>query len=212
MRVVICGGTGPIGAGLTARLIAAGHSVTIGSRDQERARATVAKLALEGVEGAENKEACRRGELVVIAVPWEGAASLARQCREELAGKVVISTANALTFLDGQPVPIAPPTGSVALAVQRAAPEARVIAALQHVPAAELGKGNDADVLVCGDDEEARTQVCELLDGLEGLRAIAAGPLALAGAIEAFTAVLLSMNGLHGGRARLKVAGLRGLP
>ena len=112
-------------------------------------------------------------------------------------------------FVDGQPLPVLPPTGSVAAAVQMAAPAARVVAALQHVPAAELGTGNDADVFVCSDDREASQEVCELLTRLEGLRGIDAGPLALSSAVEAFTAVLLSMNKLHGGRSRLKVTGLR---
>lgn len=211
MDVAICGGTGPIGAGLTRRLVPAGHKIIIGSRDIERAKAAVAEYGLPGVEAAENAEACARGELVVMAVPWEGAASLAGSCRAQLAGKVVVSTANALMFVDGQPTPILPPSGSVAVAVQLAAPEARVVAALHHVPAIELGRGNEADVLVCSDDDEATKVVCDLLAQLDGLRGVPAGPLALASPVEAFTAVILSLNKIHGGRARLKLLGLKGL-
>jgi NADPH-dependent F420 reductase len=186
--------------------------VIIGSRDINKARAAVSKIGLDGITPSENPAACRAAELVVIAVPWDAAEPLARKCASNLAGKVVVSMANAIAFVDGKPQPIMPQTGSVALAVQVAAPEARVVAALHHVPARELAKGAEADVLVCGDDAEAVKVVCELLDGVDGLDGLEAGPLALASAVEAFTAVLLSLNQIHKGRAHIKFWGLEGRP
>ena len=212
MHIAICGGTGAVGSALTKALVKAGHTVIIGSRDAERAEAAVAELGLDQVTPAENADACRQAELVVIAVPWDGAESLARRCADDLAGKVVVSMANAIAFVDGRPQPIVPQTGSVAVAVQRAAPEARVVAALHHVPARDLARGSEADVLVCGDDEEAVRIVADLLDGVEGLEGLEAGPLGLASAVEAFTAVLLSVNQIHKGRARLRLFGLKGRP
>ena len=210
MLIAICGGTGAVGHALTVALVKAGHHVIIGSRDIERAKSAVAEIGLDGVAPAVNPDACRDAELVVIAVPWDAAEALARLCADDLAGKVVISMANAIAFIDGQPQPIVTQTGSIALAVQRAAPRARVVAALHHVPARELAKGAEADVLVCGDDVEAMKVVADLLDGVEGLEGLEAGPLALSAAVEAFTAVLLSMNRIHKGRARVRVLGLKG--
>jgi NADPH-dependent F420 reductase len=212
VHVAICGGTGPAGGGLARRLAAAGHTVTIGSRDHDRAKSAVASLGIEGLLAAENDEACKAGEIIVFAVPWEGAEALARKNATLLAGKVVISMANAVVFIDGRPQPIFPQSGSVALAVQLAAPQARVVAALHHVPAHDLGAGEFADVLVCADDRDARHVVADLLAGLDGLTAVEAGDLGLSSAVEAFTAVLLSVNRIHKGRARIKILGLGDRP
>ena len=105
---------------------------------------------------------------------------------------------------------VVPPEGSIAEAIQAAAPGAKVVAALQHVPAAALGDLDGelaSDVLVAGDDDAARSLVLDLIDSIPGLRAFDAGSLQNARGIEAVAAPLLTINLRHQGEATLRITG-----
>jgi len=217
MRIGVLGGTGPAGRGLAARLSDLGHEVVVGSRDADRARATVEALRsrwgdrLDGLTGTANEAAAEAGELVVIAVPWEAASRVAAATAPLLAGKVVISMANALEMRDGGFVAVITPRRSVAAEVAAAAPQARIVAALHHVPAKDLGDLEaevDGDVLVCSNDREAARDVCDLVSKIPRLQAFDVGALANAVGIEAFTAVLLSMNVRYNVRTAIRITGL----
>src|SRR5579871_6775275 len=127
MNVGILGGTGPAGRGVALRLAEAGIRVTVGSRDAERAAQIVAGMSekvpsLAGRwEGAENAGAAA-ADLVVVATPWDGVVTTVRALREPLAGKVVVSMANALVKEGREMLALVPPRGSVAAAVQAALP------------------------------------------------------------------------------------------
>ena len=175
MLIAICGGTGAVGRALTVALVRAGHRVVIGSRDLERAKAAVAEIGLDGVTPSENPAACAEAELVVIAVPWDGAEALARLCADDLAGKVVISMANALAKVGNEFDALVPPRGSVAAHVQAEIPRARVAAAFHHLPAKELANLDhplEADVLVCSDHPKATAVTIELVGKMPGLRGL----------------------------------------
>ncbi len=216
MRIGILGGTGPAGRGLGLRLAAAGREVVIGSRDQERAatladglRAAWPDRALT-IRGASNKEAAE-AELVVVATPWEGAVATVLALADQLAGKVVVSMANALTREGRELLAVVPPRGSVAASVQAALPDALVAAAFHHLPATTLEQLTaplDADVLVCSDHREATTATVALVDAVDGLRGIDAGGIAQAAPIEAFTAVLVSVNIRHRAHTTVRLVGL----
>ena len=105
------------------------------------------------LEGADNADAAG-AEVVILATPWDSAIATVRALREPLAGKVVVSMANALVKEGREMLALMPPRGSVAATVQAALPESLVAAAFHHLPAAEmedLESGLDADVLVCSD-------------------------------------------------------------
>jgi NADPH-dependent F420 reductase len=88
-----------------------------------------------------------------------------------------------------------------------------VVAAFHHLPAKELGDLShpvDADVLVCTDDAEAGQVVNELIAKMPGLRAVDAGRLASAGAIESFVAVLIGLNIRYKTLASVRFTGLDG--
>jgi predicted dinucleotide-binding enzyme len=92
-----------------------------------------------------------------------------------------------------------------------ALPDSLVSAAFHHLPARDmedLDSGIEADVLVCGDHAEANASVCELIESIEGLRAIEAGSLAQASPIEAFTAVCITINIRHKAHSTLRLAGI----
>jgi NADPH-dependent F420 reductase len=216
MHVGILGGTGPAGRGVAARLAEAGIRVTIGSRDAERAAQVVAELveraqvALDLVEGADNAGAAA-AELVVVATPWDSAIPTVRALREALAGKVVISMVNALVKEGREMLALMPPRGSMAAAVQAALPDSLVSAAFHHLPASEmenLESGLEADVLVCSDHPEATAATVALVERMKGLRPLDAGSLNQAAAIEAFTAVCITLNIHYKAHSTLRLAGI----
>ncbi|OCC25532.1 NADPH-dependent F420 reductase [Croceicoccus estronivorus] len=197
--IAVLGGTGHEGAGLAARWAKAGYPVVIGSRDAARAAAAAAEMAAAtggNVTGKANAEAAAAGEIVVLAVPYAGQQPLAEEVRPQLEGKVLIDVT----------VPLKPPKvarvqlpegGSAVEALQHKLGDGvRVVAAFQNVSAhqlADLESEVNCDVLVTGDDVEARETVCQLAKAI-GITALHAGPLANSAAAEALTSVLISIN------------------
>ncbi len=207
-----------MGRGLAARLAAAGTEVVIGSRQDERATATAGAIleAWPGrglrVTGALNEETADT-DIVVLAPPWDAAVPTARQLEGRLRGKVVVSVANALVRQGREMHALVPPRGSLASGVQAALPASAVAAAGHHLPAdtlADLDARLEADVLVCADDAEAKSATMALFTAIEGLRALDAGSLASASAVEAFTAVLVTLNMRYKGHATLRLRGVDG--
>ena len=217
MQIGILGGTGPAGSGLAARLASIGYSAIIGSRSKYRAMEARDKLLekwphLSGsLEYGDNAMAAA-ADLVVIATPWDSAASTAQESEDLLEGKIVISMANALVRVHGEFQPLVPPRGSVAAHVQAAVPKCRLVAAFHHLPAHELGHIDEpieSDVLICGDDAGAVRTVSELVEKIPGCRPLDAGELSNAMAIEAFTAVLLQLNVRYRTRVAPKLTGIK---
>jgi NADPH-dependent F420 reductase len=217
MRIGILGGTGPAGSALAARLASIGFDVVIGSRSLERANEVVVEYVAKFPElenrlsGGDNAHASLC-ELLVIATPWDSAATTVQENAASLSGKIVISMANALVRVAGEFQPLLPPRGSVAAHIQAAIPLSRVVAAFHHLPAKELGhigQPIDSDVLICSDDREAIQIVSEIVERIPGCRPLDAGLLSNAMAIEAFTAVLLQLNVRYKTRVAPKLTGIR---
>ena len=210
MNIAILGGTGKEGAGLAVRWAKLGHSIIIGSRDAERAKAKATELRDVAhaipIIGHGNAEAAALGELVVIALPAAGLANTLPESREACRGKVVVSTVVPLTF--GGPRLFTPPAvGSSAEEVQALLPEARVVAAFHHIAAHELADAEhpiDCDLLICGADAAAKETVTQLGRSM-GLRVLDVGALSSAGPLEGITAVLATINR----RYKLKNSGIK---
>ena len=216
MHVGILGGTGPAGRGVAVRLAEAGIRVTVGSRDAERAAHIVAEMQERApavgaqLAGADNAGAAE-AEVVVVATPWDSAVATVRALREPLAGKVVVSMVNALMKEGREMLALIPPRGSCAAAIQAALPGSLVSAAFHHLPASEmedLESGLQADVLVCSDHPEATAATLGLIQQMKGLRPIDAGSLNQAAAIEAFTAVCITVNIRHKVHTTLRLVGI----
>jgi NADPH-dependent F420 reductase len=217
MRIGILGGTGPAGSGLAARLASIGYPTVIGSRSKYRAMEARDELIgkwpqlAELLEAGDNADAAAC-DLIVIATPWDSAAGTAQENEPALAGKIVISMANALVRVNKEFQPLVPPRGSVAAHVQAAVPRCRVVAAFHHLPATELGHIDepiDSDVLICGDDPSAVKAVSDIVAKFPGCRPLDAGELSNATAIEAFTAVLLQLNVRYKTRVAPKLTGIK---
>lgn len=206
MRVALLGGTGPFGRALATRLQAAGEQVVVGSRERERAQAVAAEL---GVAGAPNEEAAGAADLVVLATKADAALETARSLRAAIGSTPVLSVASLLRPSGSGIVP-ASGERSLAERVQQEL-DAPVLAGLHSLAASTLAGAEppDEDAFVCGDDAEAKAVALELASRLVAGRALDAGPLASARALEAFTAVIVNLNKRYGGHAGLRVTGLR---
>ncbi len=212
LTVAVLGGTGPQGRGLARRFAAAGVRVVLGSRDAARAVATATDLAAAtggDVTGADNAGAARAGDVVVVAVPWDGHADLLSGLREELAGKVVVDCVNPLGFDKQGAFALRVEEGSAAQQAAALLPDSRVVAAFHHVSAVLLEDPEvtdvGTDVMVLGDDREATDLVQALAGVVPGMRGVYAGRLRNAGQVEALTANLISCNRRYKAHAGIRV-------
>jgi 8-hydroxy-5-deazaflavin:NADPH oxidoreductase len=205
MRIAVVGGTGSFGRAVALRLREAGEDVVVGSRDAARGEATAREL---GVSGATNHDAVQAVDLVVLAVKADGALTTAEELAEPIGTTPVLCVCSELTFAkDG----VRPTTDARSLA-ERVADRlsAPVVAGLHSLAAATLRAGEppDEDALVCGDDAEAKALALEVAGRLVSGRAVDAGPLASARALEGLTAVIVNVNKRYRAHAGIRLTGL----
>lgn len=216
--IAILGGTGALGTGLARRWSQAGYKVIIGSRTEDKAKAAADELvalmkergvASINVAAMENLAAAQAADIVTLTVPYahHGATLEAVKCGVE--GKILIDVT----------VPLRPPkvgrvqlpeAGSAAQEAQAILGEGvKVVSAFQNVAAHHLqeGHGIECDVLVSGDDKEARAEVIKLVEAC-GMRGFSAGPLANAAAAEALTSILININKAHKCHAGIRITGI----
>lgn len=197
MRVGIVGGSGDFGRGLARRLEALGEEVLLGSRNPRE-------------DLVSNEAACEGADLVFLSVLPEGVEATARDLATRLAGKIVVSVASPVVFRDGNP---AADPGELSLAERaaRAAPGAVVVAGFHTVSAKTLatpGMPLDEDVLLAGDDRDAKAIVAALAERVVTGRAVDAGRLEVARWIEPLTAVLMNVNRRYKARSGVRITGL----
>jgi NADPH-dependent F420 reductase len=198
--IAVLGGTGAEGSGLALRWARAGHRVILGSRNPEKAAAMVEELNQALGNGTvtwhDNKSAAEQAEIVMLTVPFAAQRATVEEVASALSGKILVDAT----------VPLMPPKvnrvqlpegGSAVAAIQQLlGASVRVVSAFQNVSAhhlKDLGHPVDCDVLICGDDPEAREVVVGLAADL-GLRGIHAGPICNSAAVEAMTSILISIN------------------
>ena len=196
--LAVLGGTGQLGGALARRWVRAGYPVILGSRDASHATDAAAGLAAEcgaPVRGLANRAAAAAADIVVVTVPWATQQAVLEDIRPVATGKLVVDTT----------VPLVPPRvmrvqlpaeGSAAVRTQQIlGPEVTVVSAFHNVAAHKLALDEpvDCDVLVFGDQKEARARAVALA-AAAGLRGLHAGALANSAAAEALTSVLIFIN------------------
>jgi hypothetical protein len=213
--IAILGGTGSEGIGLAMRFAAIGEEIVIGSRDPARARdaaaRVVSKVPAGSVAGAANAEAASRADMIVLAFPHAGVEPFVGANAAALAGKVVVDVIVPLRVEDGVFLAAPVAAGSVGEQVARLAPRARVVSAFKNLSAERLlmvDEPLDGDILVCGDDVEAKESVCALTNRVRNLRAVDAGPLSGAAALERLTVLLLNVNRRYRAVTSIRVVGI----
>jgi NADPH-dependent F420 reductase len=207
VKVAILGGTGSFGRALAARLATVGEDeIVIGSRDAERAAATAAELGGR-LAGTTNEDAVTGVDLAVLAVNADAALDTARAVAGSLGATPLLSVASAIRFEKGRGMLPDPDVLSLAERVQEIV-DAPVAAGLHSVAASNLAEAPDEDALVCGDDEHAKALALELAGRIVGGRALDAGPLASARALEGLTAVIVNLNRRYKAHSGVRITGV----
>jgi len=210
--IAILGGTGDLGSGLASRWAAAGYPIVLGSRSKEKAEQAAHEAASDQlrISGDDNLGAARAGDIVVIAVPYSNHDAILNEIKPVVGNKIVI---DAVVPLVPPKVAVAqlPPEGSAAQIAQSIlGGDVRVVSAFHHVAAAKLrGSGKiDCDILVFGDNKEARDTVIALANAA-GTRGVDGGALANSAAGEALTSVLIAINRRYKtGGSGIRITGL----
>ena len=192
--VAVIGGTGKLGSAIARRLAKAGRQVVIGSRSAQSAATAAAQLGF-GMTGAANADAAKAGSIILVTVPFAAQETTLAEIAPHVSGKIVIDTTVPLMPPKVMRVQL-PPEGSAAQRAQKLlGPLVTVVAAFHNVAAHKLATDReiDCDVLIFGDDKDARAKAAELVR-LTGLRGIQGGALANSAAAEAMTSVLIFIN------------------
>ncbi|MEP7098092.1 MAG: NADPH-dependent F420 reductase [Dokdonella sp.] len=197
--IAIIGGTGALGSGMAKRWAAAGYPVILGSRTADKAQQAALQLQSGNggppARGDSNVEAARAADIVVLAIPFSNHQATLDELKDVVGGKIVVDAVVPLVPPKVAQVQL-PPQGSAGqIAHAHLGESVRVVSAFQNVGASKLqGEGPIAcDVLVCGNDKDARAAVIELAMAA-GTRGIDAGPIANAAAAEAMTSILIGIN------------------
>jgi 8-hydroxy-5-deazaflavin:NADPH oxidoreductase len=209
MRVAILGGTGSFGRALARRLASLGEDeIVLGSRDAARAQAAADELGGGAVSGATNVDAVAGADLVILAVKADAALDAAHEVADALGATPLLSVATAIEFRRGVGALPDPDARSLAERIQQTV-RGPVVAGLHSIAAANLDEAApDEDALVCGDDEHAKELALALAAKLVAGRALDAGPLASARALEGLTAVIVNLNRRYKAHAGLRVTGV----
>jgi predicted dinucleotide-binding enzyme len=195
MRIVIIG-AGNVGAGLARAAVAAGHDVVLTAAHAEKARAAAEATGARAAES--NTAAVEGAQLVVLAVPGNAAPAVAAELAPALSGAVVVDATNPLndTYSD---LAIAGTSG--AEAVQAAVGDVPVVKALNTVFASRYATptedGAPLQVLVAGDDADAKARVAELATSL-GFAPVDAGGLRFARSLEEIAFLNITLNASNG--------------
>ncbi|MEE9193005.1 MAG: NADPH-dependent F420 reductase [Thermodesulfobacteriota bacterium] len=206
MKISLLGGTGDIAEGLVLRWSKEGHEIFIGSRSQEKAEGIaseyIEKLKGLGIEpkihGMANADAAKNSEVIIISIPPEYAASTIEGCADSITDQIVVTPVVSMkkegkTFLYDPPA-----QGSSAEEIRQVLPgTAKLVSAYHNLPAKELAiidHDMDYDVVICGDDEDAKEVVKNLTEEMKNLRVLDAGPLSVSPMIEAITPLIVSLN------------------
>ncbi|MFE4756723.1 NADPH-dependent F420 reductase [Streptomyces mirabilis] len=193
MRIGVLG-TGNMADALATHWARAGHEVTVGGRDADKAE-RVARRIGGSAKPASLCAAAAFGQVVLAALPYDAGVSVARELRADLDGKVLLDCSNPVgpgfrLLTEGGP--------SAARQLAAAAPGAHVVKAfnLCHEDVWRMWPpvfdGRLLAVPVCGDDQAALACVRELVRDV-GCVPVAGGGLERAGLLEATAALFIAL-------------------
>jgi NADPH-dependent F420 reductase len=208
MKIAVVGGTGDCGQGFVKRW-AKEHEITIGSRRAEKAEATAGEvtsfLKERGIDarisGMDNGSAIEGSEVVVLTIPYRFIESMTSDLVESYADQIVISPVVPMARIDKHFEYTPPAQGSAALLVKDLLPSSvKVVAAFHTISYAafqDLDRRVGGDVLIAGDDPEAKKVVSDLVRIVKDLRPLDSGPLKVAAQVEGLTPLLLNISRLN---------------
>ena len=217
--IAIIGGTGPAGTGLALRWARAGETIILGSRDANRAQQTAEKINQRvgphaKISGLGNLAACSASDLLVLAVPFEGAAELLKQLKPAIRpGSILIDVTVPLAASVGGRASrtLGVWQGSAAQQTAELVPKGVSVVGAFHNVSADVLNGDDdvdCDVIVCSDDPAASQVARELAAKIPRVRAIDGGKLENSRIVEQITALLIGLNIRHKGHGGIRITGL----
>lgn len=210
--IAVIGGTGELGQGLVARWALAGQEVVIGSRSLDKAKKVARdvskKLKLKRpVEAATNLDAAKKADIIVLSVPFESIGWILSEIKPVMTTeKILLSMVVPLKFDSEGIVYSPPPSGSAAEEVARMVSRSKVVSAFYTIRAKQLHDVDSpisCDVVICGDDNDAKKKVTGLVRAISGVRPIDGGPLRNSRLVESMIALLLELT------RKYKVSGVR---
>lgn len=216
--IPIIGGTGALGYGLAVRLARAGQTIVIGSRKPERAEEAAAKLRKAvpeaEIEGLPNDEAAKRGPIVFLTVPFRAQSETLTNLKDALTeGQLLVDcTVPLAAAISGKATrTVGVWQGSAAQQAQEMAPDGVTVVSALHTVSAPILAGDgplDEDVLICGDRKADKARVAKVIELVDGLRAVNAGPLEQARIVEPLTALLIGINIRYKTHAGIRITGI----
>jgi len=182
-------GSGGMAAAIAGRTAKAGYTVEVVSRDRAKSQAladTLAGAAIIGTYGA-----APAGDIVILAVPYNAAASVVADYGDALGGKVIIDITNtASPDLKGL---VSPAGSSGAQEIARIVPaSAQVVKAFNTLFGHVLAKGGPLDAFIAADNPEAKARVSTFIKSL-GLRPLDVGGLHMAQTLEALGLMMIGL-------------------
>jgi NADPH-dependent F420 reductase len=204
--ITLVGGTGNQGPGLALRWAMAGHRVIIGSRVFEKAQATATRLTeilakhniKANYEYGVNADVVGKAEVVVLTIPYEAVRDTLKVIKDHIKPKtIVVSPVVPMATTEEGLVPITVPEGSAAELVAKELPHANVVGALQNVSAEALDaipEPLEGDVVVCGEDKEAKRVVMQLVSDIPNLKPTDGGKLKNCRMVEPLTVLLIILG------------------
>lgn len=188
MTTVTIIGAGNMARGIATRFLAAGAAIQILAPRAATAVALAEELAASGgpITGGPAQDPLR-GDVIVLATPYDASLAVAGARAAELAGKVLVDISNPVDWTSFDRL-VTPADSSAAEELSKRAPGALVVKGFNTTFAATLqgdGRvaGQQLDVLLASDHDDAKEQVASLVTA-SGLRAIDAGPLRRARQLE----------------------------
>jgi predicted dinucleotide-binding enzyme len=214
MKIAVLG-TGSAGRALAAGMAGAGHEVCMGTRDVQATidRDDVDQFGVSlsqwmsdnpAVGIAVFSDCAAAGDLVINATNGQASLlALEAAGSENLAGKVLIDTANPLDFSQGFPPTLfVRDTDSLGERIQRAFPQSRVVKSLNTLNAGLMlnpsSLGAPSAVFVSGDDPGAKQQVVDLLTGFGWEHVLDLGGISTARGVEMLMPMWLQLMGMFG--------------
>lgn len=205
LRIALIGGTGNIGEGLALRW-GRNHEILIGSRKNEKADYAAddytKKLKAKGVScnitGYDNATAVSKSDVVVLSIPYAHIFTILEQIRGSFKDQIVISPVVPMKKVDGHYIYTPPNVGSAAIEVKDALPnDTKVVSIYHSIPSEKLMNLDlelEYDVVICGDDADAKHVVSDLTREIKNLRPLDGGPLIISSMVEAMTPLLLNIG------------------
>jgi 8-hydroxy-5-deazaflavin:NADPH oxidoreductase len=199
MKIAILG-TGAVGPALAKALSAAGHQVTIGTRDPEETRQ---REQLAGIDLPLATYGDLDAEVLINATNGRGSLPALQAVGEALDGKVVIDTSNPLDFSQGFPPSLfVSNTDSLAEQLQRELPQARLVKMFNtmanQVMINPRGLDGDSTIFVAGNDIAARQTAASVAADLGWTDIFDLGDLTAARGLEMYLPLWVRIFGQLG--------------